>query len=103
VVTIGTDVILLVVGVILGALCSWGVTRYYYRQALRDAAEQEDRNGARAVVTAMAKLYPIRDSQDFEQRVARYLDALRRGRADGRGLPVYREDGSIGAQFSQKL
>ena len=97
------EVVLLLVGVMLGALSSWAVSAHFSRQASREAAEQEDLNRARHVVTAMATLYPIRDSQDFEARVAAYLGALRRGRADGRGVPVYRSDGSIGVLFSEEL
>jgi hypothetical protein len=97
------DVLLLLIGLLIGAVFSWAVSAYYYRQASREAAEQEDLNHARHVVVAMAAQHPIRDSQDFEKRVAAYLEALRRGRADGRGVPVYRSDGSIGVLFSVEL
>jgi hypothetical protein len=45
----------------------------------------------------------VKDSKDLEQRVSAYLDALRRAKADGRGAPVYREDGSIAIDWSIKV
>jgi hypothetical protein len=97
------DVVLTVVGILVGSALSLGIGVYFYLRALHDTAAQEDINRARHVVAAMATLHPIRNSQDFEERVAAYLDALRRGRADGRGVPVYREDGSIGVLFSIEI
>lgn len=97
------DLLMLLVGVVLGGLLSFLASLYFYRRALRDSTAREEEAIARYVVAAMLLRHPPRDSQDVDRRVQTYLEALRRTKADKRGVPVYREDGSIGVEWSLSL
>ena len=70
------------------------------QKALREAEANKDETIAQYVVAAMLPQHPVKDSYELRQRVDRYLDALRRTKADQRGAPVYRADGSIGVDWS---
>ncbi len=94
------DVVMVLVGTLLGTLLSGLVSLHFYRRASQDSAEQESRTIARHVVAAMLPQHPAKDSKEFEDRVQRYLAALTQARADGRGVPVYRQDGTIAVDWS---
>jgi hypothetical protein len=88
---------------LLGALLSWLGNYYYYSKAQRRAEANKDQEIARYVVAAMLPQHPVKDSYELKQRIGQYLNALRRTRTDSRGTPVYREDGSIGVDWSINL
>ena len=85
---------------LLGALLSWVGNYYYYNKAQRGAEAAKDQEIARYVVAAMLSQHPVQDSYDLQQRIDQYLAALRRTKADHRGTPGYRENGSIGVDWS---
>lgn len=90
------DILLLLIGVALG----WFGNYYFYQKARREADANKDETIARYVVAAMLPRHPVKDSYELRQRVDQYLVALRRTKADHRGTPVYRENGSIGVDWS---
>lgn len=90
------DLLILALGVFLG----WMGNYYFYRKGEEASAVREEENIARYVVLSMALRYPLKDSRDLDSRVKSYLDALRKTKADKRGVPVYRDDGSIGVDWS---
>lgn len=92
-----------VISLLIGALLSWLVSYYFYQKAEKANAMREDETIARYFVLGMSQRYPFKDSRELESRIKSYLEALRRAKADGRGVPVYREDGSIGVDWSLKL
>lgn len=51
----------------------------------------------------MLPQHPVKDSYELRQRIDQYLSALRRTKADQKGTPVYRGDGSIGVDWSINL
>jgi ATPase subunit of ABC transporter with duplicated ATPase domains len=73
------------------------------RKAFADAEANRDETIARYIVFAMLPQHPVKDSKELQQRVDQYLVALRRTKADHRGTPVYRENGSIGVDWSINL
>lgn len=75
-----------------------GVIGYYVGQYLNRSTEEE--KDARYAVAAMLLRCPVKDSRDLDARVSAYLTALRRAKADGRGGPEWREDCSIGVNWS---
>lgn len=77
-----------------------GVIGYYVGAVLSRTDEQ--RAWARSYVLAMPERCRT-SSKDFEAQVQRFLEAAKRARADGRGIPVWREDCSIGAEYSITL
>ncbi len=87
----------------IGGLLGWLGNYYFYQKGEKANVMREDETIARYVVLAMSPRYPIKDSRELDRRVESYLDALRRSKADGRGVPVYRDDGSIGIDWSLKL
>jgi len=105
------DILLVLLGVVLGGGISWLGNFYYYQKAqhdadalhqraLRDAEANKEETIASYVVAAMLPQHPVKDSYELRQRVDQYLVALRRTKADHRGTPVYRENGSIGVDWS---
>lgn len=85
---------------ILAVLAQYGLSRIEGRQIRTEAQTREDRQIAQYAIAAMLPDFPVKDSKELDQRVTRYLDALSRARADGRGVPVVRQDGSIGVEWS---
>ena len=85
---------------LLGALLSWLGNYYYYSKAQRGAQAVKHQEIARYVVAAMLPQHPVKDSYELQQRIEQYLTALRRTKADHRGTPVYRENGTIGVDWS---
>jgi len=69
------------------------VSRYYY-------TKPQDQEIARYVVAAMLPQHPVKDSYELQHRVDEYLAALRKTKTDHRGTPVYRENGTIGIDWS---
>lgn len=75
-----------------------GAIGFYVGKYLGRSSEEE--KIAQYAVVAMLPGCPVKDSKELETRVATYLSALKRARADGRGAPVWREDCTIGVEWS---
>ena len=85
-------IVLCLTGILGGGLIGCLITTYYIRK-------QQDVKTAWLVVLAMSTQHPASDSRELQERVVKYLDALNRTKKDGRGVPVYREDGTIGVDW----
>ncbi|MEX2222531.1 MAG: hypothetical protein WEG40_12105, partial [Candidatus Rokuibacteriota bacterium] len=91
------------VSLLLGVCLGWAGNYYFYQRNLADTAVQEDLRLAHYVVGAMLNQHPVKDSRELDERVGRYLDALRRTKADKRGVPVYRADGTIAVDWAMSI
>lgn len=83
----------------------WWLTSYlasavigFYVGQYLDRPRQE-REIAQYTIATMLPRCPVKDSKELETRVAAYLGALKRTRPDGRGVPVWREDCTIGVDL----
>lgn len=74
----------------------------YYFNGWMTRGEHEDTT-ARWAVASMLQRCPVKDSTELEARKDTYLAALRRAKKDGRGVPVWREDCTIGAHYTVPL
>ena len=88
-----SNIISCIVGLTGGGITTWLVARWYYIKG-------KDEETARYVVLAMLRQHPVEDSRELQERIDQYLDALKRTKKDKRGVPIYREDGSIGVDWS---
>jgi hypothetical protein len=88
-----SGIILCLIGIIVGGIITWLVSRYYYKK-------QADAETAKYVVMAMLPQHPVKDSKELQQRIDKYHDALMRTKKDKRGIPVWRDDGTIGVDLS---
>lgn len=87
----------------IGGLLGWLGNYYFYEKGEKANILREEEITAQLVVHAFSPLCPIKDSREFNSRVKKYLDALRKAKADGRGAPAYRSDCSIGVDWSLTL
>jgi ABC-type antimicrobial peptide transport system permease subunit len=91
-----SGIIFCLIGIIVGGLISWLVSRYYYKK-------QADAETAKYAVMAMLHNHPVKDSKELQQRIDKYRDALMRTKKDKRGIPVWRDDGTIGVDWSLSI
>lgn len=84
-------------GAALGALVSFVIL--YPLESYFDRPREEE-NIARWAAASMYQRCPARDSREAEVRINTYLDALRRAKKDGWGVPIVRDDCSIGVHWS---
>jgi hypothetical protein len=85
---------------VVGGFITWIVAYLYYKKQMADYKRGKDEEIARYVVLAMLPQHPIKDSNDLQERIGKYLDALERTKKDKRGVPVYRQDGLIGVDWN---
>jgi len=90
-------------GIVGGGLVSWLITHQYHLRTKRTADEHRDRQTAFQTVTAMSSVMSWNNSTELGEKVDEYEACLKRARADGRGAPVIRGDGSIGVDWSLTL
>jgi hypothetical protein len=88
-----TNLIWWLVGVVCGAFITHPIDNYLNR-------EKEEQDLVRYYVTNMPTQCKGKNSIELDQRSKDFAEAARRARASGKGMPVWREDCSIGAQFS---
>ena len=64
---------------------------------------KEEANLARYYVASMPTHCHPKTSLELDDQIKHFIEASRRARANGRGIPVWREDCSIGANYSITL
>jgi hypothetical protein len=85
-----------IVGVVVGAIITHQVDEF-----LNQA--KDDTEMARYYVASMPTHCKPSNSLELDNRIKRFVEATRRARASGEGIPVWREDCSIGAHFSRSF
>jgi hypothetical protein len=80
-------------GIVCGAFINHAIESYLNR-------DKEDLYVARYNVENMPAQCKAKSSIELDQRIKDFVESMRRARANGKGIPVWREDCSIGAQFS---
>ena len=90
------DVIFCLSGIFFGGLITWLVSYLYYKK-------QSDEEAARYLVMAMLPQHPVKNSIEIQQRIDKFLDAIKRTKKDKHGAPVWREDGTIGVDWKISL
>ena len=85
-----------VIGIVFGALITHAVESYLNQ-------EKEERMLAMYYVANMPPQCKAKTSKELDQQIKTFVEAAKRGRPEGRGMPVWRDDCSIGAEFSLKL
>jgi hypothetical protein len=91
-----SNLILWLSGVVVGALITHFIEGYLNRS-------KEEADLAQYYVASMPSQCRPRTSLELDDQVKRFIAATRRARAHGDGIPVWREDCSIGAHFSITL
>lgn len=84
------------IGIMCGALITHWIESILNR-------EKEETDLARYYVAAMPSHCRPNSSRELDEQIKRFIEATRRARAAGEGIPVWREDCSIGADLSIKL
>ncbi|MEQ1657016.1 MAG: hypothetical protein ABL960_15105 [Nitrospira sp.] len=79
--------------VVFGAVINHGVEGYLN-------SEKEDQELAKYYVASMPLHCQPKTSMELDERIRRFVESTKRTRADGRGIPIWREDCSIGALFA---
>lgn len=82
------------IGVVFGAIITHQVDKFL------DQAK-DDTEMARYYVASMPSHCKPSTSIELDDRIKRFVEATKRARATGGGIPVWREDCSIGAHFSR--
>ena len=85
-----------IIGAVVGALITHKIESYLNR-------ERDDAELARYYVASMPTHCKAKASLELDEQVKRFIEATRRARAKGHGIPIWRDDCSIGAQFSINL
>ena len=85
-----------VIGIVVGAIITHRVDNFL------DQAK-DDSELARYYVASMPPHCKPSSSLEFDDQIKRFVEATRRARAAGDGIPVWRNDCSIGAHFSVNL
>lgn len=85
-----------VIGVVFGAVITHRVDSYLDQS-------KDDAELARYYVASMPPYCKPSTSLELDDQIKRFVEATRRARAAGKGIPVWREDCSIGAHFSIQL
>ena len=83
-------------GAIIGAFITHQIESFLNR-------EKDEADLAKYYVAAMPLHCKPKTSLELDEKIKRFIEATRRSRANGNGIPIWREDCSIGAQFSITL
>ena len=81
------------IAAVCGAIISNVVTNYLNRS-------KEETSLAQYYVAMMPTQCKPKTSKELDDKVKRFKEALKNAKSDGRGIPVWRDDCSIGTDYS---
>jgi len=84
------------IAAVCGAIISNVVTNYLNRS-------REETSIAQYYVAMLPPQCKPKTSQELDNKVNRFKEALKKAKSDRRGMPVWREDCSIGTHYSLTL
>jgi hypothetical protein len=84
------------VGVIVGAVLTHQIEGFLNR-------EKDESDLAKYYVASMPLHCKPKTSVELDAQIKQFIEATRRSKANGNGIPIWREDCSIGAQYSMNL
>jgi len=84
------------IGAIFGAIISNIVTNYLNRS-------KEETSLAQYYVAMMPPQCKPKTSKELDDKIKRFKEALKKAKSDRRGIPVWRDDCSIGIDYSLTL